>query len=385
MGTIAGVFSSDETLVSSTRNRMRLTLESVNDEEEVTEENRRNITRLFETSVEQLLGEEEEVLSQSRFCIRTCDDSETGSFLAKQTSTVGVPVDPVTLGIGFTCRKGLKPESPNQDSLCVMRIDNGLTMYGVFDGHGKHGHIIADIVKEYLPVLFLENRASTPDLSALLAKCFQQMQQTLIVANQLGKAQAMNSGTTATLVLHSTFENKLYIAHVGDSTCVKVHEDMSGTWVGEATTVDHKPNIPAERQRIEAAGGRVIFDGNVNHRVYVSWAKVPGLSMSRCFGDLHVQRECGVTAEPELTEVHLTEQDKAVLICSDGVWEFINANEAAMLVHDGMGSPADAGKASFVLAQEAWNRWISNGQGTVVDDITVLMFFLQDPQHTPAI
>ena len=35
---------------------------------------------------------------------------------------------------------------------------------------------------------------------------------------------------------------------------------------------------------IEKAGGRVVFDGYANHRVYAKNARYPGLNMSRCIG-----------------------------------------------------------------------------------------------------
>lgn len=37
---------------------------------------------------------------------------------------------------------------------------------------------------------------------------------------------------------------------------------------------------------IEKAGGRVVFDGYANHRVYAKNARYPGLNMSRCIGDV---------------------------------------------------------------------------------------------------
>ena len=41
------------------------------------------------------------------------------------------------LGIAVACRKGLKPESPNQDDYCVI-VDEKSLLLGVFDGHGPH-------------------------------------------------------------------------------------------------------------------------------------------------------------------------------------------------------------------------------------------------------
>ena len=37
--------------------------------------------------------------------------------------------------ISFACKKGLKPESPNQDDFCIT-LEGDTLVIGVFDGHG---------------------------------------------------------------------------------------------------------------------------------------------------------------------------------------------------------------------------------------------------------
>ena len=45
--------------------------------------------------------------------------------------------------------------------------------------------------------------------------------------------------------------------------------------------------------------------------------------MSRSFGD-GAAAEVGVLADPEILEMNLTEQDKFIVLASDGVWEFLS-------------------------------------------------------------
>jgi serine/threonine protein phosphatase PrpC len=44
--------------------------------------------------------------------------------------------------------------------------------------------------------------------------------------------------------------------------------------------------------------------------------------MSRSFGDV-VACRVGVNAEPEMSELDLTSEDKVIILASDGVWEFL--------------------------------------------------------------
>ena len=93
------------------------------------------------------------------------------------------------------------------------------------------------------------------------------------------------SGTTCTLMYFPLNEKNaagkrtLYLAHVGDSKASMVSYDAStGAFKGKDLTVDHKPSVPAEKKRIEENGGRVIFDGFYNHRVFARGQMYPGES-----------------------------------------------------------------------------------------------------------
>merc|ERR1711920_720008 len=152
-------------------------------------------------------------------------------------------------------------------------------------------------------------------------------------------------------------------------------KQVNGKLEGEAVTRDHKPNLKDERARIEKNGGRVVFDGYANHRIYAKNARYPGLNMSRCLGDLMGHQDWGITAEPEIKELDLTGDDKCILLCSDGVWEFTKPTEAVTIVMEF--PPAKAMVAAERLAKEAWDRWIREEGGAVVDDITVVLVHLE--------
>merc|ERR1712032_1694550 len=102
--------------------------------------------------------------------------------------------------------------------------------------------------------------------------------------------------------------------------------------------------------------------------------------MSRCLGDLLGHQDCGITAEPEIKVHAVTEADHSLLLCSDGVWEFMSGDEAVTLVSQH--EPAKAVLAAEKLAKEAWDRWIKEEGGAVVDDITVVLVYLKSERFS---
>jgi serine/threonine protein phosphatase PrpC len=297
----------------------------------------------------------------------------------------GDEIDPVAMGLGYTCRKGLKPESPNQDSWFVLKFEGNYAIYGVFDGHGQKGHDVSQFVKENLPKLIVRDaRFKTPEMPVMLKDTFKKCQGLISTADRMKKLSAQMSGTTCTVCIHDIAKNKITIAHVADSTAVlgKI-KDKGNNKATEAVqlTRDHKPNLKDERARIEKNGGRVVFDGYANHRIYAKNARYPGLNMSRCMGDLMGHQDCGITAEPEVMELDITPEDHVLLLCSDGVWEFITPSEAVTIVNDFPATKAMV--AAERLAKEAWDRWIKEEGGAVVDDITVVLVYMQTSNRDP--
>ena len=91
---------------------------------------------------------------------------------------------------------------------------------------------------------------------------------------------------------------------------------------------DHKPDFETEAAHILKCNGRIdtYRDQQGNPlgplRVWLKHEDIPGLAMTRSFGDL-VAAKVGVNAVPELFEFELTPVDKFLVLASDGVWEFL--------------------------------------------------------------
>ena len=183
------------------------------------------------------------------------------------------------------------------------------------------------------------------------------------------------SGTTAVVSLLR--KNKLFVANVGDSRIIK------GTLrdrkiVAEDVSIDHKPDLEAEQKRIESCGGRVFamqYDDGIDGppRVWLSYADMPGLAMSRSLCDT-VAKEAGVTSEAEIFEYTLDSKDKFLVLATDGLWEFMSSQEVADIVAKYM-SPADPKAAIRALVQESNKRW--RAEEPVIDDTTIIVVYLK--------
>ncbi|KAG2439658.1 hypothetical protein HXX76_005008 [Chlamydomonas incerta] len=149
----------------------------------------------------------------------------------------------------------------------------------------------------------------------------------------------------------------------------------AGGWRVVWQSTDHKPELPVEAARIEAAGGRVARSvgphGPVGpFRVWFKKQDYPGLAMSRALGDLP-GRQIGVIATPSTATLTLPPEGRpAVLVlASDGVWELLS-NEQVLALAGNAGSAAEA--ASRVV-QQSRRAWVKEYGGSYIDDITAVV------------
>jgi serine/threonine protein phosphatase PrpC len=309
-------------------------------------------------------------------CLGSITDDNLESQKEKCTDVQGDISALNSSGVSCCCRKGLKPDSLNQDSYCVVMSED-FSLYGVFDGHGAHGHFVSNFVKDLLPKAVLQEDCFMDDhrRSEALHNGFVKTQAEI---QRIPRKQfnADMSGTTATLVLHDHLGSKLYVANVGDSSCCigkwNVVNEQKQDKKAVLLSTDHKPQDPVEKARIEKGGGAVEHDGGVNYRVYAKNKPYPGLAMTRALGDIRAHKEAGVTAEPSVLKHELEGDEKLLLVCSDGVWEFITPEEAIEIVT----SCPSMNDGVQRLVSVAWDRWIKEENGQVVDDITAIAISL---------
>ncbi|XVF37065.1 hypothetical protein REPUB_Repub19eG0113400 [Reevesia pubescens] len=158
------------------------------------------------------------------------------------------------------------------------------------------------------------------------------------------KGQQKDAGSTASTAV--LLGDRLLVANVGDSRVVACR---AGSAVPLST--DHKPDRSDERQRIEEAGGFIIWAG--------TWRVGGILAVSRAFGDKLLKPY--VVAEPEIQEEEIDGVD-FIIIASDGLWNVLSNKDAVALVQD----IADAEAAATKLIKEAYARGSSDNITCVV-------------------
>eukprot|EP00951_Prasinocladus_malaysianus_P049639 scaffold671933_cov61-Prasinocladus_malaysianus.AAC.1 len=96
--------------------------------------------------------------------------------------------------------------------------------------------------------------------------------------------------------------------------------------------------------------------------------------MSRALGD-KIAHTVGVISEPGISVLELFPADQFIILASDGVWEFIDSQQAVEIVNSHE-SLDDGVKA---LVDEAYKRWLHEEEG-VVDDVTATVVrFIHNP------
>ena len=148
-------------------------------------------------------------------------------------------------------------------------------------------------------------------------------------------------------------------------------------------SVDQNPDSPGEQERILNKGGFVSPppEQGLSARVWLDaeYTQI-GLAMARSIGD-HAVKDVGVTAEPVVTVHDVAEDDEFFILATDGVWEFIESEEAVSIVskHLYCGDIGNncASKACEALIEAAMAKW-KEYEGHYRDDITAIIVRLKD-------
>ncbi|KAH9576446.1 hypothetical protein CY35_01G161700 [Sphagnum magellanicum] len=232
---------------------------------------------------------------------------------------------------GFSSLRGKRASMEDFHDTMIHKVGSQVIgLFGVFDGHG--GSRAAEYVKKHLFDNLLKHPKFIDDTKLAIAEAYKQTDQDYLKTEISQSRDAGSTASTAVLV-----GDRLLVANVGDSRAVICRGGKA-----VALSTDHKPNRTDERQRIEDAGGVVMWAG--------TWRVGGVLAVSRAFGDRLLKQY--VVADPEIQEDTIKEGVDFLVLASDGLWDVVSNQDAVSMV----ATIPDAEEAANKLTGEAFRR-----------------------------
>ena len=311
------------------------------------------------------------ILNKSRDTIlskNNCSVIENEKELKKKVFKKILKIDSCTIpGYSLT---GVKQK--NQDSFFLKK--NFLSkdehfFIGICDGHGLFGDLVSQYISETLP-LYVKDISKEE-----LIKAFINTNNSL---TNNTKIDCSLSGATCTSLIITL--DKIICANIGDNRAILAKFE-NGCYNTVNLSRDHKPTESDEIKRILSEGGVIkqLYDKNKKEfigpeRIWLKNSDIPGLSMSRSFGD-NLAHTVGVTYIPEVRIFDYTGGEKFIVIASESVWQYIDSDECVRIVKDYYEKNMDAVGALNSLVTEAIKRL--KKEENKIEDITAVVIFFE--------
>ena len=176
-------------------------------------------------------------------------------------------------------------------------------LFCLFDGHG--GVQVSKYLQENFPIFF-KKILPNEYLELKIIDLFPE------IDNKLKENNFYQVGSTACIIYITKENNKkfLYCANIGDTRCIILRNNSF-----ERLSYDDRASDDNEYNRIVNNGG-IVFAG----RVYGQ------LMLSRAFGDWEL-KNYGVISVPHVMRIEICQNDKFVVVASDGIWDVLSDND----------------------------------------------------------
>lgn len=229
-----------------------------------------------------------------------------------------------------------------------------LAFFGVFDG--TVGDFASELVKDLVVPKLAESLHGKAFRQTAVTRPAEQEQLLCNVTRDLYRSiddallhrcsQNSQHYATCTSVTLMVVGDLLVVGHLGDSRIVlgKETDSGKGELFGEQLTMDHKPDLDHERQRIEQCGGMVERLQNHSNKPFIRGGdflmrKALGeqpmqLQYSRAFGakDLKI---FGLSSVPDVRVIRMGSPSyrrcRVVVLASDGLWDTVSAQQAVVV------------------------------------------------------
>lgn len=190
----------------------------------------------------------------------------------------------------------------------------------------------------------------------VLGEAVEDAERQLLLSYAEGDSTAAAGSTLCAVLL---LDDKLHVAHVGDSRAVLARGSAA-----KQLTRDHKPACAIEARRIRSDDpeAEITTDGYLYSE----------LAVARAIGSAHLKRDPSkraLIATAEVATVQLERQDDFVLVATDGLWDAISSSEAVSVARRVLAESRDAGAASRALVERA----VRCGSSDNISVVTLLL------------
>ncbi|KAK9813390.1 hypothetical protein WJX73_004693 [Symbiochloris irregularis] len=212
-------------------------------------------------------------------------------------------------------------DQENQDAVFIREFPDGrdLLMFGLLDGHGDSGARLTQALSKLLP--------------------------DMVTCSQSWKEGNYNQALQSTIPAYSAEEQRI--------------RSCKG-WIGRCMS-DGKPVGP--------------------QRMYLPQQDMPGLALTRSIGDF-VAAGIGLSSQPDVIQYQVRQQDRYLVLCSDGMIEFMSNRKIISSIHRLAQQGLQPEDIASHLVVEARQKWIKRSPD-FIDDCSIIVVLLDNPQHTP--
>lgn len=261
----------------------------------------------------------------------------------------------VQLKIYFTSIKGRRDSNEDRHNI-ILNINgnnpdiNNINFFGIYDGHG--GSYVSKYLEANIQNYYMGKKFSPPFDENYHYQVFK------IIQDQLLKStHGYSNGSTCLINLMYKFENEIHmnILNLGDSRLTIVYSNNSSKQV----TIDHKPDDPNEKNRLEKMGGEIYKDSE-------SVFRIGDLSLSRAFGD--GDNAPYISQKPDIFLKKITPQTKYIVMACDGLWDVINSESVGEIINEII-NKKNPENIAVELANWALNQGSSDNISVIVIEV----------------
>ncbi len=201
-----------------------------------------------------------------------------------------------------------KTRTSNQDSFINIVDESGNLLALVCDGvgGGNHGEIASNMTTKAMTDYFLENEGFK-DIEDAQAWLFTSINKANLLVNQRGNEVEEYKGMGTTLVCLLVTKFGMLVANIGDSRAYALYNDRSFRTI----TVDH--TYVAELVQ----SGQISLEEALQH---------PKRHV--------ITNAIGLWPKVEVDFFRLDPEVKSVMLCSDGLYDFVSENDMIAIIKD---------------------------------------------------